>query len=99
MILDLSRNTPLVELVLLKPAGVSQPRSVEDTNLGERLFILTKQTSAYHYAVFAPELINAGRVGLTLIIRTTLLVGVVENFEVVVINVFPDKGIGDKFQD
>ncbi len=47
MLLDLSRNTPLVELVLLKPAGISQPRSVENANLGERLFLLPKHSSTY----------------------------------------------------
>ena len=46
-----------------------------------------KHIYAYHYAVFAPELINVSGVGLTLIIRTTLLVAVVEDFEIVVIDV------------
>ena len=58
-----------------------------------------KQIDTYYYAVFALELIKAGRVGLALIIRTTLLVGVVEDFGLVVINVFAVKNIGDKFQD
>ena len=40
-----------------------------------------------------------GRVGLTLIVGTTLLVGVVEDAEVVVVNVFAHKDIGDKFYD
>jgi len=33
MLLDLSRNALLVELVLLKTTGVGQPRRVEDANL------------------------------------------------------------------
>jgi hypothetical protein len=86
-----------MELVLLDTACVGQPRRVEDTNLGKRLFLLTKNTGAYHYSVFARKLIKAGRISLTLVIRTTLLVGVVENFEVVVINVIAGKGVGDEF--
>jgi len=58
-----------------------------------------KHIDAYHYAVFAPEFIHLGGVGLTLILRTTLLVGVVEDLEVVVIKVISDKSISDKFQD
>ena len=58
-----------------------------------------KQVGTYYYAVFALELIKAGRVGLALIISTTLLVGVIEDIDLVVINVFADKNIGDKFQD
>jgi hypothetical protein len=41
VLLDLSRNALLVELVLLKTASVGQPRRVEDANLGKRLRILT----------------------------------------------------------
>ena len=60
-----------------------------------------KHIDAYHYAVFAAELIHSGGVGLTLILRcrTTLLIGAVEDLEVVVINVISDKSISDKFQD
>ena len=54
-----------------------------------------RHIGAYHYAILAPELVNADEVGLALIIRTTLLVGVVENIEVVVINILADKGIGN----
>jgi hypothetical protein len=96
MVLDLSRNTPLVQLVLLNPACVGQPRRVEDTNLGKRLFLLTENTSAYHYSVFARKFIKVGRISLTLVIRTTSLVGVVENFEVVVINAIASKGVSDE---
>jgi len=58
-----------------------------------------KHIDAYHYAVFAAGFIHSGGVGLTLILRTTLLVGVVEDLEVVVINVISEKSISDKFQD
>ena len=54
-----------------------------------------RHISAYHYAILAPKLIDADEVGLTLILRTTLLVGVVEDFEVVVINILADTGIGN----
>ena len=36
---------------------------------------------------------------MTLIIRTTLFIGVVEDIEAVVINVIADKDISDEFQD
>jgi hypothetical protein len=39
-ILDLSDNTPPVELVLSNPASVCQPGRVEDANLGKRLHVL-----------------------------------------------------------
>ena len=41
MLLDLSCNTPLVELIVLKTASVGQARCVEDTNLGKRLGVVT----------------------------------------------------------
>ena len=37
MLLDLRRNVPFVELILLHAASVGQPRGVEDANLGKRL--------------------------------------------------------------
>ena len=53
----------------------------------------------YHYAILAPKLVKSGRVGLALVVRTTQLVGMIENVEVVVINVVSSKDIGDEFQD
>jgi len=88
-----------MEFVLLNITGVGQPRRVEDANLGRGYPHSRNNIDAYHYPVIAPELINTDGVGLTLIIRTTLFVGMVEDFEIVVINVFAGKGIGDKFQD
>ena len=99
VVLDLSRNTPLVELVLLNTASVGQPRRVEDADLGQRLCLLTKNTGAYHYAVVTRDFVKTGRIGLALIIRTTLLIRVIENVEVVVINVFAENDIGNEFQD
>ena len=51
----------------------------------------------YHFAVLALKLVKSDRIGLALVIRTTLLVGMVENVEVVVINVVASKDIGDEF--
>ena len=38
-----------------------------------------------------------GQVGLTLAARTTLLIAVVAYFEVIAINVFAGKDVGDEF--
>ena len=43
-ILDLIRNTPLVDLVLLNPASVRQPDGVKYANLGMRLRTVTTFT-------------------------------------------------------
>ena len=53
----------------------------------------------YHYAVFAREFVKAGRVGLTLVARPTLLVAAVEDFKVVAIGIIADKDIGEEFQE
>jgi len=101
MLLDLSCNTLLVELILLKTASVGQAWCVEDANLGKRLGLLTafRHAGTYHYAVLARKFAKVGRVGLALVVRTMLLVGVVEGIEVVVVDVIAVKDIGDKFQD
>ena len=97
MLLDLGRNTLLVELVLLKATSIGQPRRVKDANLGKRLAIITMPTDsgAYHDAILARKFVNAGGVGLALVGRTTLLVGTVENVEVVTSSVIPGKNIGN----
>ena len=41
----------------------------------------------------------AGELGLALVVRTTLLVGVVQDVEVVLINTVAGKDIGDKFEE
>jgi len=99
--IDLSRDTLFVELVLLDATGVGQARRVEDADLGKRLRLLTTFTNAgtYHHAVVASKLVKARRVGLALVIRTTLLVGMIENVEAVMINAVAGKNIGDEFQD
>jgi len=53
----------------------------------------------YRYAVFARKFVKAGRVGLTLVVRATSLVGTVENVEVITISVVTGKDIGNEFQD
>ena len=47
MLLDQGRNALLMELILLKAAGVRQPRSVKDANLGKMLLLLTRHISTY----------------------------------------------------
>ena len=97
MLIDLGRNTFLVELVLLKATGVGQSRGVEDTNLGKWLCAITMLTNsgAYHHAVLAREFVKAGGVGLALVGGTTLLVGMVENVKVIMSSVIHGKNIGD----
>ena len=58
-----------------------------------------KTPDTYHYAVLAFKLVQAGRVSLALVARATSLVCVVKSIEVVVIDVFAVKDIGDEFQD
>ncbi len=55
-------------------------------------------TNNYHYIVVAYQFVKAGGVGLTLVVRTTLLVGMIEDVEVVVIRIVAVKGIGNEFQ-
>ena len=93
MLLDLSNNILLVALVSLNTANVGQPRCVEDANLRRRSRILTmlKNADTYIDAVGARNFIQAGGVGLTLVFRTTFLVGAIEN-------VVADKDISDELQ-
>ena len=101
MLLDLSRNTLLVKLVLLDTASVRQPRRVEDADLQKRLCTLVMFTmvNTYYYAIPARKFVKARRVGLALVVRTTLLISTVENVKVVIINVVASKDIGYKFED
>ena len=98
VLFDLSCNAPLMELILLKTSGVGQPWCIEDAHLGARLCLLNKNTGAYHFAVVARDFVKAGRVSLTLIIRTTLLIRGIEDVEIVVINV-ANEDIGNELQD
>ena len=53
----------------------------------------------YHQVVLTRKLVKAGLVGPTLVLKTTMLVGVVEKVEVVVVNIITGKDIGNEFQD
>ena len=101
MLLDLSGDTLVVDLVLLKTASVGKTRGVEDANLWrmmlDTLAMFTKYTT-YHHAVLARKLVKTDQVRLTLV-RPTMFVGMVEYIEVVVIQVITGKGVGDEFQD
>jgi len=85
VLLDLSHNTLLVELVLLNTASVDQSRGVEDANLGWALLVLTtfKNAGTYYHTVVAPEFVEASRGGW------------VQNIEVAVINVLTGKDISE----
>lgn len=52
---------------------------------------------AYQYAVLTCKFVNTGRVGLTLAARSTLLIAVVEDLEVVPISGVANKDIGNEF--
>ena len=104
VLLDLSDDTLVVELVLLKTASVGKTRGVEDANLQRRrldTLIMFTKSSTYHHAVLARKLIKTNRVGSTLVvvIRPTMFIGMVEDVEVVMIHVVTDKGVGDELQD
>ena len=58
-----------------------------------------QSTCTYHHSIFAREFVKAGRVGLTLVAGTILLVATVEDLEVVAINSVANKDIGDEFQN
>jgi len=101
MVLDLSLNALLVELILLNSTSISQTRCIEDANLGKMLYILTTFIYAYthHHAVLARKFVKSGGVSLALIVGTALLVGLVENVEIVMVNVVASKDIGNEFQE
>ena len=77
-------------LVLLNVASAGEPGRVEDANLGRRLHLLPtlKNAPTHRYALFAHNFVRPGRLGPTLIAKNISLVGVVENVEVIVVNIF-----------
>jgi len=95
--LELSENTPFVDLVLLDTLSVGQPRGVDYTDLGKRLqiFITFTNVGTYLHAIVARKFVKAGRVGLALVAGTTSLVGTVEYVEVIFIDVVSNEDIGD----
>ena len=97
MFLDLSCNTLLVALVLLRVASVGQPRGVQDVN-EKTLYVVTMLTSAnlYNYIVVGCKFVEAGGVGLTPVVRTTLFAG---DVEVVVTSIVAAKDTGNELQE
>ena len=98
MVLNLGCNTLLVELVLMNTASIGQSRRVEDSNLREKshLFIISIACT-YHYTIITCQFVNTGRVSLTLAARTSLLVLLIEDVEVVATKGVTDEDIGDEF--
>jgi hypothetical protein len=90
-----------VGLVLLGIAGLGEPRCIEDANLEKKLHLLTrlKGAVAYHYSVPALKCVNVYALGPTLVAGIALIVCAVENVEVVVINVFAEKDIGNELHN
>ena len=97
---DLSCNTFLTKLVSPNITSISQPRCVEDADLRKGLRVLTtfRYVGTYHYAVVAHKFVQTSRVGLGLITQITLLIGEVEDSEVVVVHSLSGKDICDEFQ-
>jgi len=54
--------------------------------------------STYHYTVLACKFVNAGKVGLTLLLGTILLVFAVDD-RAVATNIVADEDIGEEFQE
>jgi len=77
VLLNFSNNVLPVVLSLFNTTSVGQSRGVEDANLGKRLRILTmfKNSATYSYAIGAGNFVQTRIVGLTLVIRSALLVG------------------------
>ena len=98
LLLNLGRDALLVELALL---SVGKARGIEDANLEKRSYILAtlKNANTYHLAVLARKFVKADRLGPTLVGRSAILVGMVEDVVVVVINVFAVKDVGEEFQE
>jgi len=57
---------------------------------------LSINASAYYHAVPASNFVEAGQLGLVLVIKTTLLAGAVEDIEVVVVYAVTSKDIGNE---
>ena len=81
--------------------SVGQPRGVEYTDLEKRLRIVITFTNVgtYCYAIGALKFVKVRRVGLALVVRTTSLVGMVENIEFIMITIVTGKDIADIFQN
>ena len=74
--------------------GVSRMRTY---GRGHTSFTSTN-AGTYHYTILAAKFVQAGRVGLALVVRTSSLIGVVEDAEVVMTNSVAGEDIGHEFQ-
>ena len=55
--------------------------------------------NTYYYAIPARKFVKARRVGLAVVVRTTVLIGTCENVRVVIINIVAGKDVGYEFED
>ena len=62
-------------------------------------YFMSTNTNTYCYIVVAPKFVKVSRVGRTLVVRTILLVGMVEDIEVVMISIVAVQDISDEFQE
>jgi len=101
VLLNFGGNMLLVELVLFNTTTVGQSRGVEDANLGERLRILAifKNAATYSYAIGAGNFVQTQIIGGTVVTKTALLVGAVEDVVVWGTNVVANEDIGEEFQE
>jgi len=104
VLLNLSGNTLLVNVVLLLTASIGQSGRIEDANLENRKKVILlidtfKNACTYQHVIFAWKVVNASRVCLTLAARITSFVVVVKDVEVVVISVIAAEDISDEFQE
>ena len=58
-----------------------------------------KIARTYHYAIVACKFVKMGKVGLLLIVSSTLVIGVAKDVGVVVIKTVASEDIGNEFQD
>jgi len=84
VLLNFDGDILLVVLVVVNTTSVGESRGVEDANLGKMLRIpdTPQKAATYSYAIGAGKFIQMRIVGLTLVIRTALLVGTIEDLVV-----------------
>ena len=63
------------------------------------MLITPTNAATYHDAVLAFKFVKARRIGLTLVSRCTLFVGMIKSLEVVVVNVVTGEDIGNELQE
>ena len=100
--LDLGLNALIVELILVKTAGMGQLRRVEGCESWEEV-VHTHDVSKFRYVPLRRScsycnVVNAGGVGLALVGRAALLVGMVQNVKVMMSSTISGK-ISSKAED